>query len=67
MIDLGKFPPGHYVCPSCNGWVDAYVELNAAPTHRCGVGRKVKIMEYRGEPNASSRNSVRGLDKPEQS
>ena len=50
-------PAGFYQCPKCNSEIRVYVPLLEAPTHRCGVGNKKSVMEFKGEKDAS-RNSI---------
>jgi hypothetical protein len=56
-------PAGYYECPKCNSGLEVFVPLTEAPTHCCGVGKKVHLMVYKGEKGVKTRNSVRGLGK----
>jgi len=43
-----------------------FVPLTDSPTHRCGVGRKLYTMVYKGEKSAKSRDRLRRLGSTEQ-
>lgn len=60
-MEKAHFPAGYYECPKCNDGLVVYVPLVEAPTHRCGVGRKLYTMVYKGEKRAKTRGSVRRL------
>jgi hypothetical protein len=65
-MDQSFLPAGYYECPKCNGGIEVHVPLSEAPYHRCGVGRKLYTMVYKGAKSDKTRNSIRGLGQPEE-
>lgn len=63
-MEEALFPAGFYECPNCNGGLEVFVPLVEAPTHRCGVGKRLYKMVYKGEKRDKTRHSIRGLGKP---
>ena len=57
-----QFPAGRYECPKCGLGVEVFVDLTDTPTHRCGAGRRMSEMVYKGSARVKAGNSVRGLD-----
>ena len=65
-MDQTYLPPGYYECPKCNDGIEVFVPLTDSPTHRCGVGRKVHTMVYKGAKSDKTRNSVRRLGQSQE-